>query len=241
MAATPPIERIPTFVEGLDRKMEGGIPKGAVVVIEGGAGCMKSTLAYSMLHFNALRSERPGIYITIEQPANEIEAQMTHIGMDRRAVPGLSDRLSFLDLGQVRSVISQLGENEEEADWLASILGQVKLHIASHPTDLLVLDSLNGVFALQRDNEVRLPLFHFVTELKALGLTSILIHEVATNQAGGESAAGFLADGIIRVERKRVDESVALLLSVTKMRKTAHEHGYYPFIIRHGKLEVVAK
>lgn len=241
MAVDAPIERIPTFVEGLDRRMEGGIPRGTVLVIEGGAGCMKSTLAYSILHFNALRANRPGLYITIEQPANEIESQMAHMGMSRKAAPGLAERLSFLDLGHVRTVLAQLGENEEDADWFASILGQIKTHKAAHPTELVVLDSLNGVFALQRDSDNRLALFHFVTELKALGLTAILIHEVPASVAGGEGVAGYLADGIISVERLRREESVALMLSVTKMRKTAHDHTYFPFLIRQGRLEVVTK
>ena len=240
-AAEPPIERLPTFVEGLDRHMEGGIPKGTVIVIQGGAGCMKSTLAYSILHFNALRGNRAGLYITIEQPASEIEAQMVHMGLSRRSAPGLAERVNFLDLGHVRSVLAELGENEEEADWFASILGQIKSHKEKQPIDFVVLDSLNGIFALQRDSETRLALFHFITELKALGLTSLLIHEVPTSVAAGEGVAGFLADGIISVERQRRDESVALLLSVTKMRKTAHDHTYFPFLIRQGRLEVVIR
>lgn len=241
MPAEPPIERVPTYVEGLDRRMEGGIPKGSVLVIEGGAGCMKSTLAYSILHHNALRNQRSGLYVTIEQPATEIESQMAHMGMNRRAVAGLAERVSFLDLGHVRTFLAQIGESEEDADWFASILSQTKTHQSKQPIDFVVLDSLNGVFALQQESETRLALFHFVTGLKELGLTTILIHEVPASLSGGEGVAGFLADGILSVERKRVDESVVLQLGITKMRKTAHDHSFFPFLVRHGVLEVVTK
>lgn len=159
----------------------------------------------------------------------------------RKAAPGLAERVNVLDLGHVRSVLAELGESEEEADWFASILGQIKSHKEKQPIDLVVLDSLNGIFALQRDSETRLALFHFITELKALGLTSLLIHEVPASVAAGEGVAGFLADGIISVERQRHNGSVALLLSVTKMRKAGHDHTYFPFLARQGRLEVVLR
>lgn len=241
MVDDPPIERIPTYVQELDPRMEGGIPKGSVLIIEGGAGCMKSTLAYSILHNNCLRNQRRGLYITIEQPAADIQAQMAHIGMSPRATPELVERLKFLDLGQVRATLASLGENEKDADWFASILSQVKAVHAKQPLDLVVLDSLNGVFALLDETEPRLSVFHFITELKSLGLTTLLVHEVSSNMSSGEGVAGFLGDGIISIERKRVEEAVVLQLALTKMRKTAHDHSYFPFLVRKGKLEVVAR
>lgn len=242
MIPSADIERIPTYVKGLDPRMEGGIPKGSVVIIEGPAGCMKSTLAYSILHFNALKSGKSGLYVTIEQPAAEIEAQMTHIGMSRKASPELAQKVRFLDLGQVRAFLAQSGENEREADWFASILAQIKAAREKSPVDMVVLDSLNGVFALEEDSEPRLALFHFVSELKELGLTIFLIHEVGgSSKAEEEGVAGFLADGIIVLERKRVDENVSLQLAVTKLRKTAHDHSYFPFLVRQGMLEVVTR
>lgn len=235
-----PIERIPTFVQELDPRLEGGIPKGAVVIIEGGAGCLKSTLAFSILYHNCLKARRRALYVTIEQQAQEIDAQMTHLGMSRKAAPELADRLKFLDLGQVRTALAGLGENEKDADWFASILQQVKNQNAKQPLDLLVLDSLNGVFALLDEEEPRLPLFHFISELKQTGMTAFLIHETSSDTAPGESIAGFLGDGIIHIERKRVEETVALQLAVAKMRKTLHDHSYFPFIATGGSLEIVA-
>jgi KaiC/GvpD/RAD55 family RecA-like ATPase len=241
MPEDPPIERIPTFVQDLDPRMEGGIPRGSVVIIEGGAGCMKSTLAYSILHNNVQRFQRRGLYITIEQPTSDIQVQMAHLGMSPKATPEIAERLKFLDLGQVRNTLASLGESEKDADWFASILAQVKAFHAKQPIDLVVLDSLNGVFALLDETEPRLPLFHFVVGLKELGVTTLLVHEVSEGARSGESVAGFLGDGIINIERKRVEETVVLQLAITKMRKTAHDHSYFPFLARRGKLEVVAR
>ena len=36
------IERIPTHVEGLDEKMQGGIPQGHISIVAGASGAMKS-------------------------------------------------------------------------------------------------------------------------------------------------------------------------------------------------------
>ena len=42
------IERIPTHIEGLDEKMQGGIPQGHISIVAGASGAMKSSLTFSM-------------------------------------------------------------------------------------------------------------------------------------------------------------------------------------------------
>jgi KaiC/GvpD/RAD55 family RecA-like ATPase len=44
------MERIPTHIEGLDEKMQGGIPQGHICIVAGASGAMKSSLTFSMLY-----------------------------------------------------------------------------------------------------------------------------------------------------------------------------------------------
>lgn len=239
-AAAPPAARIPTYVEGLDPRLGGGVPPGSVVVIEGSAGCMKSTLAYSILYRNAIEKGSNGLYITIEQPRKDIEEHMAGVGMDKTA-RGVGDKLAIIDLGELRSFLSEAGEDELKADWFKSVLNQIHSYRRNHPLDLVVLDSLNGLFALTQDPNPRLELFHFIKDLKTLPITVFLISEVSANAPISESLAGFLADGIIRLEAKRQDDMVNLQLGVVKMRKAAHDHSFFPFMIRKGGFEVVVR
>lgn len=61
------MERIKTHIERMDERLEGGIPKGTISLICGVAGCMKSSLAYSILYKNAVEGNLKGLYITLEQ------------------------------------------------------------------------------------------------------------------------------------------------------------------------------
>ena len=51
------ITRIKTYIEGLDEVMQGGMPKGSVVLLSGVSGTMKSSVAFSTLFYNALEKK----------------------------------------------------------------------------------------------------------------------------------------------------------------------------------------
>lgn len=241
MSPSAPIERIPTFIDGLDARMGGGIPKGHVVLIEGSAGSMKSTVAFNILYQNAVKHSRHGMYLTIEQPRKDIEDQMMALGMDKTTDKAVDQRLAIIDLGELRTFLAEAQENEQEVDWFRSVLNQISSYRKDHPLDLFVLDSLNGVLALQTKENPRLELFHFIKELKSYPMTSILISEIAPGTVSSASAQGFLADGIIHLEAKRTDDIIRLQLGVIKMRKTAHDKQYFPFLVKKNGFEVVTK
>ncbi|MFQ5553017.1 MAG: RAD55 family ATPase, partial [Thermoplasmata archaeon] len=46
------MERVPTFVEGFDQALGGGIPEGSVVLVCGTPGTMKTSLVFSVLYHN---------------------------------------------------------------------------------------------------------------------------------------------------------------------------------------------
>lgn len=239
---SPGMDRIPTYVEGLDARMGGGVPKGHIVLIEGSAGCMKSSLTYSILFQNARKNGLSGLYLTIEQPRKDIEDQMVELGMNKGVDPALSDKLTIIDLGELRSFLSEAKENELDVDWFRSVLNQIQSYRRDHPLDLFVLDSLNGLLALTTKENPRLELFHFMKELKSYPMTSFLISEVAPGDTWSGGPQGFLADGIIHLEARRIEDILRLQLGVVKMRKTAHEKQYFPFLVRKGGgFEVIGK
>jgi len=71
--------RVPTFIRAYDDLLGGGVPPGHVVLLSGGAGTMKSSLAYSILHENTRRGGA-GLYVTVEQDAHSLLAQLRSMG-----------------------------------------------------------------------------------------------------------------------------------------------------------------
>src|SRR5436853_7310428 len=73
--------RVPTFVEGLDESLEGGIPWGHLVLIEGAPGTMKSSLAFSILLHNAAKEGLHCLYLSLEERASSLLRQMGSLGL----------------------------------------------------------------------------------------------------------------------------------------------------------------
>ncbi|MEM4630843.1 MAG: ATPase domain-containing protein, partial [Candidatus Diapherotrites archaeon] len=66
-------EKVKTGIEGLDRALNGGFPKGNIILISGGAGTGKSTLCLQYLINGAKLYNEKGLYISTEQTKKEIQ------------------------------------------------------------------------------------------------------------------------------------------------------------------------
>ena len=74
--------RIRTGIQGLDKRMQGGIPEGSVVLIAGRAGSMKSSVAFNMLFQYAKETGKQCIYLTLEQKSDSLLFHMENLGID---------------------------------------------------------------------------------------------------------------------------------------------------------------
>src|SRR5438445_10985628 len=74
------IERVHTGIPGLDHVLEGGFPKGARVLLAGGAGCGKTICCGQYLYKGATRNGEPGVYVSTEEPPTEFRANMLRFG-----------------------------------------------------------------------------------------------------------------------------------------------------------------
>ncbi len=241
MSASTGVQRVPTFVTGLDNILNGGIPLGATVVIEGSAGTMKSTLTYAILYQNALRRGTHGLYMTLEQSRTDLEEQMAELGMARTGQVDLKDRLAIVDLGELRHFLAEAGESDLTTDWFKSVLRQLRSFKSEFPVGLFVLDSMNALLSLHNKENPRVDLFHFLRELKELGMTSLLISEIGdgSDNGLGRSTLDYLVDGIIGMEANRVQDIVNMQMGVVKMRKSSHKRSFHPLIVSRGRFEVV--
>lgn len=226
------IKRIKTFVKGLDKNMDGGIPEGSMVLIAGKPGTMKSSFAYGMLYHNALEG-KSGIYVTLEQSRKSLVANMEGLGMDKVS---LETDLSVLDLGLIRKKLIELGNQT----WLEVFKMYVKNLRSNLNAKLLVIDSLQVLELMSDLTNPREELFHICHWLKDMDVTVIVVTEMRQDSeefcSQGED---FLADGIMHIDMRRKENTVNLYLSVLKMRQTNHKRGYFPLMLTKDGFEVV--
>jgi circadian clock protein KaiC len=88
------IERVHTGIPGLDHVLEGGFPKGARVLIAGGAGCGKTICCGQYLYKGATKFGEPGVYVSTEEPPSEFKANMLRFGWDFKRLEKASNQFS---------------------------------------------------------------------------------------------------------------------------------------------------
>ena len=121
-------ERIKTYIDGLDEKLEGGIPARHIVLVCGRAGSMKSSISYSIVHNLAKHERKKGIYLTLEQGRASLLRHMKKLGFDQDGVSGLMvsdlDDMVIIDMAVLRKETA--AEDIGKIDWLNSIVSQIK-------------------------------------------------------------------------------------------------------------------
>ncbi|MEM0448795.1 MAG: RAD55 family ATPase [Methanomassiliicoccales archaeon] len=226
-----PIERIRTFIQNFDEVLQGGIPKGQVVLITGTPGTMKSSLCYSIIYHNALNNRIKSVYMTLEQSRENLLQQMHTMGMDKEEA---KEYVHILDLGLIRKSLTQLSA---KGTWLQVFKMYAESLKHSLGYDILVVDSLDVLeMAAQLGENRRTELFYLFEWLRNLGITSFLISETAPEQMfQNKYDEGYLADGVISLKLHELGETdIQRRIRAVKMRSTNHKTGYFSLLFSEG-------
>jgi KaiC/GvpD/RAD55 family RecA-like ATPase len=217
------LEIISTHDERLDYIMGGGIPAGHVVLVNGCPGSMKSTLSYFILYNAATKSNKRGMYFSLEQKRESIMRQMDRMGMLRAET---EKNMVVVDMVDLRKAMQK-----EKGDWREIMMRYVKNVHSQMPFDIFVLDSLDsfkGVSQFSFGRQDMKDLFDWFKELK---ITVLIITEkpveVLDRSKEGET---YLADGVIELLLREFDDAkVYRWLRCVKMRGLQNDSRYYAF------------
>ena len=227
------MDRLKTYVEGFDEALDGGVPRGSLVLVAGTPGTMKTALTFSILYEN-VKAGSKALYITLEESQEDLRAGMTDLGM-----AGLDDmELYILDVGRIR-----LEHKEEELskNWLDVLQKYIDQRVRMNGFDLVALDSLAALYSLSHLSNPRRELFHFFGFLRSLEATCFLISEVPSGDDGKLSTFDeeFLADGILSLRQVENGEGdFRLLLRCVKMRRARHERGSFALVRNDGRFRI---
>jgi len=79
------LRKVRTGIPGLDKMLNGGLIEGRPYLIIGGPGAGKSILAMQFLMVSVNRGES-ALYVTLDEPYNEIRQNMSNFGWDTKKV-----------------------------------------------------------------------------------------------------------------------------------------------------------
>jgi len=229
-------EKVRTFVEGLDGRMEGGIPPTKLVLVSGPAGSLKTSLIFNILYHNS-RDGRKAMFLTLEQGRESLYKHMSKMGID---VDDKDPHLSVLDLAFLRKELTNAGG--DETDWLEFIQNIVVGAVKNQGVEIIGIDSLNAIYAVSEMPNPRKTIFMFFEKMRELGATTFFTSEAhEENELAFYGVEEFLADGIIQMSMERTGRSISRFIRVVKLREVNHSTDYFPLIIEKGKMHIVTR
>ena len=208
-------ERLSTGVPGLDALMNGGIPAGNALLITGPSGTGKSVLAAQFVAEGARHGEM-GLVVLFEQVHAKYLRWAAGFGLD---LEGMARE------GHLH--IMPLQRTDLTPDEAIQLVWQ---EVQQRKVRRLVIDSLTGMEVTvtpSHREELRQGLYRLVEGLAAIGVTIALTLEtveVSTDLLMSNRLISFLADNILIQRYVEIAGRYERVLTVLKMRNSAHSH-----------------
>jgi len=225
------VPRTPTGIEGLDAMLGGGIPRGRVVLVSGGPGTGKTTLATQYLVNGILKHEENGIFVSLDESQKQIFEDTKNYGWDLEKFCN-EKRMAFIDGSPyTRGHKVQRFKLGQEVRDTADAINAKRISV-----DTLAALTLQYPDAVQR-REIIVELFETVSDT---GATSIITDEMREAHSRSILLEEYLADGVIVLQSSQVERTRIRTIDVEKMRGTAIDNQIRPYLLDENGFSVIS-
>jgi circadian clock protein KaiC len=207
--ATDMEENCPTGIAELDNALQGGFPRGSVVLLAGSSGSGKTVLSLQWL-FDGVKRGENCMYISLTEPLFKIVKNLETLDFyDRKAIE--DQRLKIID---IRVMYGDQFYGEKVMEFVED---QVK----SANIKRVCIDSITAIaYNLKDKAEVRKLIFELGRILTSLGCTTVLTSEIAGTKERYSvyGVEEFISDVIIKLDQVRVGDEFQRILQIIKVR-----------------------
>lgn len=228
------LEKTPTGVRGLDEITGGGLPKGRPTLVCGNPGCGKTLLGIEFLVHGAIDYDEPGYFFAFEETEEELARNVASLGIDLRRLDARGKlKTDFIPVE--RREIEETGEYDLEGLFI-----RIGSAIDSIHAKRVVLDTIEVLFAgLTNHGIVRAELRRLFRFLKDKGVTAIITGERGKDMLTRYGLEEYVADCVIVLDNRVVDQISTRRLRVVKYRGSTHGSNEYPFLITSQGISVL--
>jgi circadian clock protein KaiC len=220
------LEKAPTGIAGLDEITLGGLPRGRATLICGSAGCGKTMLGIEFLVKGARDYSEPGVFVAFEETKNELVVNSASLDFDL----GKLVREGKLAIDHVHVDPNEIAETGEYD--LEGLFIRLKYAIESVGAKRVVLDTIEALFSGFSDTALlRAEIRRLFQYLKSFGVTAIITGERGENSLTRFGLEEYVADCVILLDHRVVDQITTRSLRIVKYRGSSHGTNEYPFII----------
>ncbi len=230
----PRLAKAATGIAGLDEVTGGGLPRGRPTLVCGAAGCGKTMLAAEFLVHGALEFDEPGVFMMFEENAEELAQNMRSLGVDL-------DQLQAQGKIVLDHVHIERSEIEETGDYdLEGLFIRLGHALDTIGAKRVVLDTVEALFSgIPNHAVLRAELRRLFRWLKDRGMTAVITGERGENTLTRYGLEEYVADCVILLDHRIVDQVSTRRLRVVKYRGSAHGTNEYPFLISSKGLSVL--
>lgn len=227
------IERIPSGIEGFDFISDGGLPRNRSTLVCGTSGSAKTVFAAQFLAKGILDCGDAGVFVTFEEPKDEICKNIESLGWDIKKFES-ENKWAFVDASPDPSQDTVIAGRYEMGAFIARIEHAIKKTRAKR----IAIDSLGALMEQFPDRDLlRREILRLTMVLKKLNVTAIITVE-RLSEYGEISRYGFeefVADNVIILRNALEEEKRRRTVEILKFRGTQHQKGEYPFTIIPGR------
>jgi len=221
-------KRVLTGIDGLDDLIQGGFPRGGVILLAGGTGSGKTIFSTQFIYNGATQYGEKGVYATFEEDAKTLRLNMLNFGFDLEGLER-EGAIKIIDLEALK------GEGlSANIQFILNALDEIN-------GKRLVMDSLTAFLtACPEKFEYRLIMHLIYRMLKTRDCTTIMTCSVPIGaKTLGLGIEEFVADSVIFLENVIDGLELKRRLLIHKMRGTDHSKKYHNVLVTDKGLQIV--
>ncbi len=228
------MQRSKTGIQGLDKALNGGFPEGNLVLLSGGAGTGKSTIAMQYIVNGATLFGERGLYISTEQTEEELQRAASQYGWN---LVDLENRnllkvVYFKVLGEdhfmqrIEEMIETFKPKRIVVDSLSTLTDSMMMSELQKDVGISLIKIADTVSPVQRTEQImtKIILYNLINKLKEFNSTVVLTSELpeGLQRLSADGVTEFVTDGVITLENLVVGQSAFRTARIRKMRYTDH-------------------
>jgi circadian clock protein KaiC len=236
----------PTGIQGLDELLSGGIPKGRVVLIVGGPGSGKTTLASQFLYKGISEFEENGIFVSLDESKAHFYSEMSSFGWDFAKAEN-ERKFLFVDATKMsRAAMLRERLNLETKSirgkqlQIDKLVEKIEAAIDEINAKRVVLDTLATLFYRFPDPiERRTAIVDLIESLSDLKTTTMITTELGKITIHRKvTVEEYMAHGVIMMQTLFSEGVTSRALQIVKMRGTKINPNLVPYTIDSNGIEI---
>jgi circadian clock protein KaiC len=223
-----PIKKVPTGIFGFDEIAHGGLPEGRTTLVAGTTGSGKTIFATAFLYHGMDALNESAVFVTFEEKPEDIMRNMLDFGWDLQKYKA-KNMLYFVDVSTQPEMAEEVGAYD-----LSGLITRVVYGVKKVNAKRVVIDTLSALLdRLQDKVAIRAGLFQLASELKAIGVTTILTAEHEEKLLGTVTATfmEYVSDNVVVLHSFLQNEFRKRTIEILKFRGTGYDSSATPLVI----------